>query len=394
MHAVVALVSLLPAVALAQRTDAQRIEQCRQAILACQLPDGAVATVAYRQAGRPALVEPYFAHLACSGILAAEQKRPNPQNRVFVAKWLKWYALRQKADGEIFVLDGTRGPNGLVNVKTKAPDSLDSYAALYLYVAGRHATLTKGKLDPDVAATCLRMLAVLDSCRSPNDLSWNFPPNAKPAGVVPAEYLLDNVEVYQGLSAISDPLAAAGHAKDAKRAGELASGLAKKLGDFWSPKDSYFVCLYGDRAAGVPFGTHPLFAEGLATVSALALFDNVPDARRQALWTKFQQAYDQKLAVGYNTSNYPLEDPTIERVHLAALRSAPKADLAKQRVLLRNRVDALLDRNGQLGQPAALADGNPFPCCHRFGLMLISLESPPDKPTPYLPVVPLPAAGK
>lgn len=385
---------LVPVMALGQSTDAQRIEQCRQAVLACQLQDGAIVTVAYREFGRHALVEPYFAHLACSGILAAEQFRPNFQNREFVAKWLKWYAMREKTDDGIFVLDGIRGPDGLANARTMTPDSFDSYAALYLYVAGKHANVTKGKLDPNVVTTCLRMLAVLESCKSPNGLFWNFPPHTKPAGVVPAEYLLDNVEVYQGLKEISAPLAAVGRVNEAKRAVELAATLANKLGEFWSPKDKYYVCMYGDRVAGVAFGEQPLRAEGLATASALSFFDNVPTARRETLWTRFQKMHSQNLAVGYNSLNYPLEDPTIERVYLAALRSAPKSDREIQLTLLRRRVDALLDRNSRLGRSGALADGKPFPYCHRFGLMLIGLVSPVGKPTPFLPTVPLPTVDE
>ena len=375
--------------AIAQPTDARRIELCRQAILGCQLQDGAIVAVAYREVGRPALVEPYFAHLACSGLLAAEQLKPNRQNREFVAKWLKWYAIRQKSDNGIFVLEGTLGPNGLANAKTKAPDSLDAYAALYLYVAGRYASLAKEKLDSDVVDACLRMLGVLETCRSPNGLFWNFP-GQTPQGNPPAEYLLDNLECFQGLTEIVVPLKAAGYTKEAKRAQEWADVLAVRLADFWFPAEDYYVCMFGDKAALVPFGQQPLFAEGVATASALAFFDKAPAGRHQAMWNKFQAAYAQRLEIGYRTPNFPLEDPTIERVYLAALRSAPAADQAGQRKLLLTRVDELLARNRRLGDPRALADGNPFPYCHRFGLMLIALASPADKPTPYLPSVPLP----
>lgn len=389
------LFGLLQGGACGQLADAQRIEQCRQAILSCQLQDGAIVAVAYREVGRPALVDPYFSHLACCGILAAEQIKPSLQNREFIVKWLKWYALRQKADNGIFVLEGTRGLTGLAGAKTKAPDSLDSYAALYLYLAGRHATLTNTKLDPDVAACCLRMLNILESCRSPNDLFWNFPgPGKTPQGNPRAEYLLDNVECFQGLVAIAAPLKAAGHEKEAQLAQKWASKLAVKLGDFWSPTGAYYVCMYGDKAAKVPFGRQPLYAEGVATVSALALFDHAPAGRHPALWKKFQAAYAEKLTIGYNTPKFPLEDPTIERVYLAALTSAPAAELAGQRTLLQKRVDELLARHGRLGDPKALADGKPFPYCHRFGLMLVALASPVGKPTPYLPSVPLRAPGE
>jgi len=386
--------SLLPMLAQAQQPDAQRIEQCRQAVLACQLKDGAVVAVAYKEIGRPALVEPYFAHLACSGVLAAEQMKPDLKNREFVKKWLKWYALRQKEDKGLFVIEGTRGPKGLANAKTKAPDSLDSYAALYMYVAGRYAKVTKEKLDPDVIDACLRMLDVLQGCRSPNGLFWNFPGKKTPQGNPPAEYLLDNVECFQGLIEIVAPLKAAGHEKEANLAQEWADKLAEKLGDFWSPAEEYYVCMYGDKAARTPFGQQPLLAEGVATVSALALFDKAPAGRHLALWKKLQEAHSQKLAIGYNTLNFSLEDPTIERVYLAALISAPAADLDGQRKLLRKRTDELLARNGQLGNPKALADGNPFPYCHRFGLMLIALASSAGKPTPFLPSILLPAAKK
>ncbi|MFO0876297.1 MAG: hypothetical protein U0840_02905 [Gemmataceae bacterium] len=378
-----------PAFALGQGADAARIEQCRQAVLACQLPDGAVVAVPYRELGRPALVEPYFAHLACCGVLAAEQIRPNAQNRAFVNGWLKWYARRQKTDRGIFVLEGKRGATGLVDVTRKAPDSIDAYAGLYLYVAGRHAQLTRTPLDPDVAAACVRMLETLESCHNQNDLFWNFPLTAKPAGVTPAEYLLDNVEVHQGLTAISGPLATAGYQKEAARAEKWATKLGHRLGDYWSPRHGYYVCMFGDRAAQTPFGKQPLHAEGLATVTALGLFNNMPLTRREALWRRFQTAYAKQLEVGYGTANYPLEEPTIERVYLAAVRAAPRVERDRHRILLRARVDALLERNSRLGTAAALTDGNPFPFCHRFGLMLIALASPEGKATPYLPGVSL-----
>lgn len=386
-------ICLLPATAQNQ-ADAQRIEQCRQAVLACQLGDGAIVAVAYRELGRPALVEPYFAHLACGGILAAEQMKPNAQNRAFIANWLKWYALRQKEDKGLFVLDGTRGPNGLVVNSKKAPDSYDSYAALYLYVAGRYAKVAKARLAPEVVAACLRMLEVLESCRSPNDLFWNFPAPVTPQGNPRTEYLLDNIEVYQGLIEIVAPLAAVGRVKESKRAEELAAKLAKKLADFWSPNHAYYVCMYGDKAAGVPFGQQPLYAEGVATASALSLLDNAPQDRQEKLWKKFQDKHGAKLAIGYATPKYSLEDPTIERVHLAALRSAPMPERSSQLTQLKKRTDELLARNNRLGDPIALADGNPFPYCHRFGIMLLALTSPEAKATPYLPSVPLPAMEK
>lgn len=385
---------LLSTTAWGQLSDAQRFELCRQAVLTCQLRDGAVVAVPYREIGRPALVEPYFANVACSGILAAEQMRPNPQNRAFVLRWLKWYAARLKQDGGIFVLDGKRGPRGLVAVQMKAPDSLDSYAGLYLYVAGRYARVAKAKLDAEVVDACTRMLKVLETCRSPNDLFWNFPPTLAPEKVVPAEYLLDNVEVYQGLTEIVKPLRAAGRENEAAQAEGWASELAVKLGQFWSPADSYFVCMFGDRAAKTPWGAQPLYAQGVATVSALALFDNVPANHRAALWTRLQHDYAPQLNIGFNTLDFPAEDPTIERVYLAALRSASGVDRNNHLQLLRTRVDQFLARTRDLGNPAALADGNPFPYCHRFGLMMISLGSPTNQATPYLPTVPLPAPEK
>lgn len=210
----------------------------------------------------------------------------------------------------------------------------------------------------------------------------------------PAEYLLDNLECYQGLVEIIDPLRASGREKEANLAQDWANKLAVKLGDFWSPNHNFYACMYGDLAANVGFGDQPLFAEGLATASALAMFDNAPAGRHSALWKKFQDSYGKKLTIGYTTPNFPLEDPTIERVFLAALRSASAAEIAAQRELLRKRVDELLVRNSRLADPRALADGNPFPYCHRFGLMLIALASPAGKPTPYMPTVPLPASDK
>lgn len=357
-------------------------DKCRQAVLACQLADGSIVTVGYPDNGRPALIEPYFAHWACAGVLAAEQYKPNVANRKFVFKWLSWYARQQLADNAIHVYSGTRGAQGIENMVRVNPDSLDSYAGLYCYVAGRYANLTKTNLSPEVAACCVRMLNVLQSCRSPNGLFWNFPPGTP--GVVPAEYLLDNLEVYQGLQEIVRPLKVAGYGVEASWAAQTAAALGTKLGDFWSPTHNYYVSMYGDLAAGVPFGGQPLHAEGLATVSALAFFDSPPLTRHQTLWTRFQQAYANSLLIGYGTNNYPLEDPTIERVTMAALRAGPAQDVTLHREMLLTRANSLLMRNQQLANP----DNNPFPYCHRFGLMIVALLSPTGQPTPYLPTVP------
>lgn len=346
--------------------------------------------VAFPEAGSPVLVEPYFAQIACAGVLAAHQSKPDPANLQFVEKWLTWYSQRINTEASLSVYEGVRSQAGtMASEKKHRTDSLDSYAGLFLFVAGRWLELSGKAPSAALVQASRKMLAVLQQCQSPNGFYWNFPPASAPSGVVSTEYLLDNVEVYQGLSRAGRIFTKAGDAQTAAVTDALALSLANRMGQFWYPEESYYVCMYGDKAAKIPFGRQPLAAEGLSTTAALAFFDNMPAARRSALWSKFMTKHGPALRAGFEAADFRLEEPTIERVHLAALRAAPRPDLLSLQSSLNRRLDTLLARTAEIRVPAKRNDGRPFPYCHRYGLGIIALVSQSGSASPHLPSVPV-----
>ena len=372
--------------------DEKRFEASRLAILNCQLADGGIAQVGYRFTGNPVSVEPYFANLACLGLLAAQAYKPNAQNLACVSRWIVWYADHQEADGTIQIVDGTRGSNGeIVNPEKKGQDSQDSYAATYLSVVNQYFKASKVKPSAKVIAACLKCMDTLKRLRDDNGFYWNFV--TPPPKVTPGQYLLDNVEVYEGLQAAYELFTSLGDKTTADKAQKRATALANQMHLFWFAKEKYFVCLFGDKAAKTPWGRQPLSAEGLATVSALAFFKNVSSGTRSTLWTRLMNTYKSQLEAGYCSTQFGVEEPDVERVYLGALTSAPAAQQTTLLTQMRTRLDQMLKRNQDLSDAGNAyqnaMQGLDYAEVSRYGISIIALLASKIPVATALPKVPL-----
>ena len=380
-------------------TDAQLVARCRQAIRDCQLADGAIAAVGYRRPGDPALIEPYFANLACLGLLSGQPDKPAAEDLACVEKWLSWYEaheVKQGAEaGTISVFDGKVAPQqgnntargGLsLDAKVVAPDTHDSYAATYLMVVRAYLEARRAKPTAKMLASVMRAVDLIDRCRDTNTgIYWNFDRNAVPKDRSDrvGQYLLDNIEVYQGLSAAGKLFEAMDDKPAASRARASAKALAEKLGEFWLPSEEYFVTLLADKAKQKPWTTHTLPREGLATVSALAFLGGQKPETMGKLWNKLWGADRTMLEGTFTGDDYVQEDPTVERVYLAALRSASVKDQADLAALLRTRTKELLVRNDRLTEEEAR--GLAYPYIHRFGMLIVALLAGSGQDLPLFP---------
>jgi hypothetical protein len=355
--------------------DAALLERARTAILQGQLRDGAIPVVAYKSAGQPAYVNPYFANLACLGLLSAHDYKANAATLPYVEKWLNKFADLQEANGTIADYNGRRGANGELSLDAGqnpklAPDSNDSYAATHLTVAAEYRA-AGGAPSEKIKASCRKSFSVLQRCRDDNGFFWTFAADSASAGRLRVQYLLDNIEVHRGLVAAQALFVATGDADKANQAHLWAQILAEKLSLFWLPTQRYFVVLFADKAANISWGGQPLKAEGLATVSALAFFENLSKETRSDLWAKLFATHGAALEAGFRSADFASEDPAIERVYLAAFKAAPAAEKDALLMRLRLRATQLLNRNDLLTD--SNHQGDEFPYVHRFGLLIQAL---------------------
>lgn len=370
--------------------DQKRVASLSKAILSCQLAEGAIPVVGYREIGQPAYIDAYFANLACLGLLSADTNAQSPQTRKYVEQWLDWCVSHQEQDGTFNRFSGAIDNHHRLssNSRVVPPDSHDSYAAGFLTVVATWAAKYQQPLKPELVAACRNSFEVLKRCRDKeNGLYWNFCTGSTPEGVVPAQYLLDNIEVHQGLASAHLLFSKSGDTKLASVAHQYARELADRMHEFWSANDRYFVCMYGDKLAGIPWGKQVATAEGLSTVSALAFFENVAPATRETLWNKFWRDHGRSLTNSIATDKYVSEDPTVERVYFAALRSASKERQRELQAAVRKRADELLKRQSQLEDPAKSA--LPYPYVHRYGMLIQALIAQEGRFPAELPRVPL-----
>jgi hypothetical protein len=366
--------------------DLSLLRSCKEAILSGQLSNGSIPLVAYTATGRPADIDHYFTHLACLGLLSAYVYEPDIRILNCISAWLNWCIDNQEIDGTWMRLQGKRGVDGsFVLVEKKFPDSHDSYAGLFLALASRYISLSKSPVSDRLVNSCKQCLMVLERCKGSNGLYWQFDLDNNPTNFA-AQYLLDNIEVHQGFVAAEDFFRAANDMATAVACQERASELAKRMHRFWYADQTYFVVLQRDVVSKVAWGIQPVSLVGLASVSALAFFENLKPKTRNLVWQKLIDTYGKKLDAGFSSDEYFYEDPTIERMYFAALKAGSITEQSKYLSLLRTRAQAFIWRNRQL-EDNGLA-GLEYPRVHRYGMIIQALLAGlkfPDE----LPSVPL-----
>lgn len=282
------------------------VANCVRLVRGCQLPDGAIAMTTPKGADGPVWVQPYFACHAALALLA-----PNPDakeaaaDRERVGKWLAWCVKNQEKGGYLCDRVGTATKyksNGAV-------DAHDSSAALFLVVAERYQR-AGGKVTEGLRGAVTASLACLDGLTDTDGLTW-----AKPDYQV--KYLMDNVEVYAGLTAAARFLTEAGEKDEGKKVSERAAALGKGLAKFWGAKEKgrFAWALHPDGKYDGGLGK--LYPHGLAQLSGATF------VRAEA--TAFREA-----AKAFQPEHTP-EGTGPERFLLAALRAGDQGERAAWR---------------------------------------------------------------
>lgn len=400
---ILTILMAMPLNAAISEEDAGYIAGCRLAIIDGQLPGGVIPLVAYRDFKVD--IEPYFANLACLGLLSGHNFSPdsansaNSQNLKCVLAWLKWYAANQDPNGTMGTFHGQMQNDVFVREEAvDPPDSHDSYAATYLSLVDAYLEAGGTLEGSDLVAVkeaCIKCFSVLKSCfDSESGFYNNFIPSLKPAGTTVGQYLLDNTEVHQGLRAAARLFTRWKDDKNSEDADTMSAALAGRMHKFWYPEQAYFVTLYGERASKKPWGTRPtnakdlkesLATKGVTTVSALAFFDNVPDRIRNGLWQKLLSTYRSDLEDDYKNTNFNEEDVAIERAYFAGIKVASASDKGILLGFLRKRAKDFIGASHHYTWPYAPS----IPYIHRYGMIIQGLLSQDGELPAELPRVPL-----
>lgn len=373
------------------RADQERIKKLVDCVLKTQLSDGAIPAVGYRFDGQPVYIDSYFVNLSLMGLCASDGPLPDARIGECVEKWLHWCSLKQNGDGTFSRYDGTlaAGSRTMSNVHVIVPDSHDSYAASYIsLVAASHFRRGQESPSPAVLQSCKQAFQVLENCRdSSSGFYWNYVPQQAPEGKVIAQYLLDNIEVMQGLEAAEKVFAKSNEMELAELAQQRVVELRKSFPKFYHPQYEYYGCMYGDVVHNVPWGTQVARSERLATVSALGFLDHAPAERHEELWKKLIHTHGKALNASFSQQNFTDEEPTVERVYFASMRGGSEPEQKRLLALVRKRIDQILKIEQQLYVPGQ--QGRPFPFVHRYGMLIQALLLNADQQPTELPVIKL-----
>ncbi len=334
--------------AVPQNSSRAAIENGLEIIRKSQLTDGALRM---SSAGNAVRLIPYFSNFAAMALLAAHEQQANPQDVERVRRWLEWYVTHQEKDGTMFDYTGTVDSYA----STGTRDSTDSYASTFLMVLWRYQQATGRPLPPDFLKAAAKALQAIEDVTQPDGLTITKPDYK-------IKYLMDNIEVYQGLVEGEKLFESAGLNREMNKSRKLAQGVAKKFPLFWSKADRTFAYA-ADMNNKLTGGFDKPYPHGLAQMFALAHCVPAPEGLWERVCEKFVPDNDGLPA---------------ERWLLAAERCGTEADIQKFRKLTQDALLGFTTQNIEIHRPAiailALIDGSsrfpdvPFP------------ESPAGKP--------------
>lgn len=301
---------------------ADPIEKGLEVIRAAQLPDGA-----FRMSGSgvPVRIVPYFSNFAAMALLAANEQQPNPEDVQCVRRWIDWYVDHQESDGTIFDYAGT-----VDSYRSKGTrDSTDSYAATFLMVLRRYQKVAEGRVSAEYFIGGERALHALEDVMQPDGLTVTKPEYR-------IKYLMDNIEVYQGLVEGADLFDSVGRADVARRARSLARGVADRVSVFWQEEESCFAYAL-DMNGKLSSGFSDPYPHGLAQLFALAHCVPAPDG----LWARVKETFE------------PDHDGVpVERWLLAANRCGDPESTAMYRRQTESALAGFSSENIQIHRPA------------------------------------------
>lgn len=184
------------------------------------LPSGAIEIY---PGTAPYEVEPYFANYASMGLAKAALLTGNSSYSNAAWNWLTWYSAHEGPNG--FVTDYTVSAIG-VESSTGSMDSTDAYAGTFLSAVGI-AYLTNPRRAASLLAGIHGAINAILTTQDSDGLTW-----ATPSYHV--KYLMDNGEVYDGLTAAARILKAIGDLNWASVAVSAASASFNGIRTMWN----------------------------------------------------------------------------------------------------------------------------------------------------------------
>jgi len=163
-------------------------------ILNCMLSDGGIRwdTVA----GSP--IHPYFGCFAALGLLEAYKRTGSTNYLSAVKRWLYWYSAHMCSDGTIVdhhESGGTSVADFACSSGDSCSDSTDSYAAMFLYTVYNYYQVTNdNEFLNNIYTAVTQAIKGIELTYQSDGLAY-----AKPNFTI--KYLMDNIEVWQGLDA-------------------------------------------------------------------------------------------------------------------------------------------------------------------------------------------------
>jgi hypothetical protein len=257
--------------------DWPAVEHCLGLIRQCQMPDGMIRM---KSEGDAVWMVSYFSNLGAIALLAANEVRPNAGDVARAGRWLAWYARHQETDGTIFDREGTTRSHQSNGKR----DATDSYAATFLMAAWRYQQALGQRPSAEIIEAAQKSLTAIEAVAQADGLTI-----AKPDYAI--KFLMDNIEVHQGLTEGAQFFASVGLKKEAQKARTMAARIAVSLGKYWSETGQHFAYAL-DMKGKFSNGLSKPYPHGLAQLFALSYLK----PPRPGLWAKVNRTFkpDQK----------------------------------------------------------------------------------------------------
>ncbi len=257
-----------------------------------QLQDGAILYTSSK-------IEPYYANLAATGLTKIPAQLPH------VRQWMAWFVSHINT-GDVWGLGGTiydYGYSAGVETPLNSADSVDSYNATFLTLSRvlyDTGDPTSQQYVASLKPTLEKLAAAIVAIQQPDGLTIALP-GTKFA------YLMDNAEVYRGLSDLSYLESNVfGNGANASMYTQDAQLVATGIGSLWNASNSTYayaksepngVLNQSNWSNWYPDATSQLYpiVEGVIAPSS---------AQALSLWSGFNSVYPQWSTLS-NPSGYP-----------------------------------------------------------------------------------------
>jgi hypothetical protein len=320
-------------------SDIGLIRQSADTIMACAQPDGLIRLYPSADAQT---VRPYFSNMAALGLLRAYQASSDRRYLAAAIAAAAWYASHQNPDGTTYDVAGTPGAQRA----TRDYDSSDAYPATFLVLTREIFAVTRDKAWVQSMRGAVQLaLKGIKLTWQGDGLTW-----AKPSYRI--KYLMDNLEVRQGLRAAADLAAAWGDGKAAGDCTQMLSLNCKGLLKLWNTARHHWAV--GLDEAGNPLASSSSwYPDGMADAMALCYFVGAADQKgkrlAESLVAKYPDAADFWFIMALGKFDLPAARGEAIARHAKQLTNSLE-HAARIRFLVPARESFLMDA-GQLGLP-------------------------------------------